>query len=298
MEFHTWLEANYPWFFANRGRSLDDEWLRHTYRISPRAVKIYRMMDKRLVKFIVDEVIDELMKELTEGGEDEHMLTIMHLLDEEIPYYGDPGDEDRSVPRKWVGKLENFIDVQLGQNPKIRAYIQSPEFQDQKPKWQSAKDFASNFTSDIFHLFEMEIGQMIRGEVIKKFGNADFVISIYGVSQGYGGPEEGGWWYDHKDLIHQIPIKGLRKAYRRWKELKRMYQTKGQDSFMKDMMRGHGGARDITGSDDWGPEYSGPDQEGMDIPRGWTTSEYKRYDIELQLAGSPTKETGAPPHYQ
>jgi len=297
MEFRQWLEANDPFFFA---RSRHVKYMVGNRRVSPEAQKIYQMMDKRLVKFIADEVVDDLIEQLKKGEDSIH--TLANVLDYNVPYYRDTEAEgiyepDRSLPRAWVAKVESFMEDQFTRNPKIVAYFKSPEFQKLKPDWQSVKDFRSNFTSEIFHLFELEIGEMVRRKAIQEFGNADFVLSIYGIRDGYGGPEEGGWWYNHKDLIHQIPIKGLKRAYRRWMQLEKMYKDKGQDSFLKDMMTGHGGARDVTGDEDWGPGYEGDDQEGMDISRGWTTSEYKGYSIKLQLAGSDTEETQGPPQY-
>ena len=44
------------------------------------------------------------------------------------------------------------------------------------------------------------------------------VLRVYEVSRAYGGPEEGGWWYDHYSLICESKPHGSRwckKWYRR-----------------------------------------------------------------------------------
>lgn len=33
-----------------------------------------------------------------------------------------------------------------------------------------------------------------------------FIVSVYMVDRGYGGPEEGGWWYDRGELVRLVRI--------------------------------------------------------------------------------------------
>lgn len=41
-----------------------------------------------------------------------------------------------------------------------------------------------------------------------------FVLAFYAVDRAYGGPEEGGWWYDTGDLVRVIRIeRDLATAY-------------------------------------------------------------------------------------
>jgi hypothetical protein len=136
---------------------------------------------------------------------------------------------------------------------------------------------------------EQELAKEVRSRIMKKYENADYVINVYGISRAYGGAEEGGWWYDDKDLMYQKEAKGLRPAYRKYLELRQMYKGKGQDSFYKDLEKGYNGVRDAKDSEDG--------QEGMMFSRGWKPSQYEKYDVELALKGAKTSETQAPPHY-
>lgn len=41
-----------------------------------------------------------------------------------------------------------------------------------------------------------------------------YIVAVYDCGQQYGGPEEGGWWYDAGSLVRQIRIfKDKQKAY-------------------------------------------------------------------------------------
>jgi hypothetical protein len=31
-------------------------------------------------------------------------------------------------------------------------------------------------------------------------------VNAYAVTRHYGGPEEGGWWYNHYDLLQSVPV--------------------------------------------------------------------------------------------
>lgn len=42
-----------------------------------------------------------------------------------------------------------------------------------------------------------------------------FIVSVYLVDQAYGGPEEGGWWYETGELVRMVRIfKNEKSAYR------------------------------------------------------------------------------------
>lgn len=44
----------------------------------------------------------------------------------------------------------------------------------------------------------------------KKYGT--FWVNVYSIHRCFGGPEEGGWWYDTGDPVASIPVKGLSRA--------------------------------------------------------------------------------------
>lgn len=39
-----------------------------------------------------------------------------------------------------------------------------------------------------------------------------FYVNAYHVQLAYGGPEEGGWWYDTGTFLHGLPAKHLREC--------------------------------------------------------------------------------------
>lgn len=46
--------------------------------------------------------------------------------------------------------------------------------------------------------------------------NGRFMVAIYEISRHYGGPEEGGWWYDSGDLVRLVCVsKNEHDAYRK-----------------------------------------------------------------------------------
>ena len=56
---------------------------------------------------------------------------------------------------------------------------------------------------------------------LQKFASRPFVVGVIGTSRHYGGPEEGGWWYDWTDVLDFEPChcwqEGLEVA-RRYRE--------------------------------------------------------------------------------
>jgi len=35
-------------------------------------------------------------------------------------------------------------------------------------------------------------------------------VNVYHVTRQYGGPEEGGWWYDHYECVEVVPVRAER----------------------------------------------------------------------------------------
>jgi hypothetical protein len=47
-----------------------------------------------------------------------------------------------------------------------------------------------------------------------------FYVNAYAVTQLYGGPEEGGWWYDYGDPLASVPVQTREEAIRVLKRLR------------------------------------------------------------------------------
>ena len=56
-------------------------------------------------------------------------------------------------------------------------------------------------------------------EVDHKFNNADLYVNIYEMDKAFGGPEEGGWWYNIYTSVKSIPVKGLENAVKLQKKI-------------------------------------------------------------------------------
>jgi len=202
MDFRQYLEANEPWFFAKRPLPMS--------RPDATAEAIYKLLSRTQLRFFIDESIDEIIEDLKRDGESAN-LNIRSLVEENAPYYMDTDpDEPKSIPRPWVEKLHNFIDHSIGSDPKIKELINSKEFIDQLPQWerhlpsQMSQQTKNSISSTVFSYAEREMAHLLRKRVIQEFRTADFNVNIFGKKQAYGGPEEGGWYYTHKDLLKQM----------------------------------------------------------------------------------------------
>jgi len=255
------------------------------------AAPVWAAFPQTQVKFIIHHVCDQLMEDFEQEGEHEGFNILDVLKRGDVPYYLHNPNEDRSIPRRWVQVVNDFVHKILTTDPKVREALTAAA--QGKPL---DKKRLESYAWRVTVFLEGYIARELRERMMKKYGQADFEVQIYGVKQGFGGEEEGGWYYDHYDLLKTIPVKGLTAAYRKYKQLEKMYEGKGKDSFLDDMAKGHGGAHEI---EDWEYEATGDaGQEGMDIPRAWTTSSYRRYEVVMRLHGSETKETGQPPTYR
>lgn len=45
-------------------------------------------------------------------------------------------------------------------------------------------------------------------------------LTVYYVTRHYGGPEEGGWWYDHKKLLCSVPC-----TFSEWEEREALLES-------------------------------------------------------------------------
>jgi hypothetical protein len=53
-------------------------------------------------------------------------------------------------------------------------------------------------------------------------------VNVYSVTQAYGGPEEGGWWYSHYAPIKSVAARTMRLAKKRLKEIKPQFSNPNQ----------------------------------------------------------------------
>lgn len=74
------------------------------------------------------------------------------------------------------------------------------------------------------------------------------------------------------------------------------------DIFYSDLMAGSGGARDLYDEHSSAAEGMGDlsynDTEGMDYPKGWTTSAFENYFVTVETTPEPKEETRERPHYE
>ncbi len=51
----------------------------------------------------------------------------------------------------------------------------------------------------------------------------NYYVNVYSITRHYGGPEEGGTWYNILDCIASVPVKGRKAARKEIKRLKKIY---------------------------------------------------------------------------
>jgi hypothetical protein len=74
------------------------------------------------------------------------------------------------------------------------------------------------------------------GEVVEMYNNEVTplikFINVYEVERCYGGPEEGGWWYDVGEPVASVPYANEHDGQRIRHEMKQMYpRSKGQGRY-------------------------------------------------------------------
>lgn len=63
-------------------------------------------------------------------------------------------------------------------------------------------------------------------------------VAVYAISQGYGGPEEGGWWYEQGEIERHFAVKNLSAALRLKAALSEVYPVTGKST-------------SVLGGEDW-----------------------------------------------
>lgn len=159
--------------------------------------------------------------------------------------------------------------------------------------------------------FIQNLAAFIATEVLSKISkqtqqnkqNETFSVRVYGINKAYGGPEEGGWWYNDKQVIEEEQAQGLQAACQLKQQLADKYEGKGQDSFNEDMANLHGGLVDAYDRDTSGDMGMGDvgsslnESEGMEIPIGWTPSAFEKFIVQVELTDQPISQTHGSPGY-
>jgi len=115
-------------------------------------------------------------------------------------------------------------------------------------------------------------------------------VSVYEVSRNYGGPEEGGWWYDAYSLEDSKEFLNKVEAKEYAEELKRKIKGEGLNDESLSSARGMDQYPDPSGGD---PMY---DHSDTDIPLGFA-GDPRNYVVRIEdvKGGSETTEA---PHYE
>ncbi len=107
-------------------------------------------------------------------------------------------------------------------------------------------------------------------------------VSVYEVVRAYGGPEEGGWWYDNFSLVDTTPVSTLEAAQKLRDFLKQKLEGENQERGPLDSSKGFGNLPE--GTEDW------------EIPRGYSGEASELVvEIEDEPGQNTTKER---PHYE
>ena len=107
-------------------------------------------------------------------------------------------------------------------------------------------------------------------------------VSVYEVDREYGGPEEGGWWYDNYELVDTHPVATLEAARKVKEFLKNKLEAENKERGPLDSAKGFENLPE--GTEDW------------QIPRGFSGSASKLVAIIEDEPGHHT--TRGIPHYE
>lgn len=109
----------------------------------------------------------------------------------------------------WDGPSSARIKEDLGDSFIIERTSGDPDrFRVTKDELTSALGFSRVTNKQVDESFPIDFDDDDRVRPLPLYTH----VSAYGVTREYGGPEEGGWWYDNYDLICSIPIKSDEQA--------------------------------------------------------------------------------------
>ena len=107
-------------------------------------------------------------------------------------------------------------------------------------------------------------------------------VSVYKADRAYGGPEEGGWWYDVYDLVDSVPVISMAAARQVKSFLEQKYKAENRDTGPLDSAKGFENLPEGT--------------EDSQIPRGFSGEASELQAVIEERPGE--KETQERPHYQ
>jgi len=113
-------------------------------------------------------------------------------------------------------------------------------------------------------------------------------VSVYRRHQFYGGPEEGGWWYNREEFVGGIPMPNRGEAERFLAQMERQVEAENR----KEAPARHRAMASLPGEESDTAYHS----EGY-IPAGWSDGGELYVIVEERLGGSDSMNTPAP-HYE
>ena len=244
------------------------------YEESIRQTQMISTLDPQKFDFIIQHLTDRWYESLSAYVPE--MNDLSHLQIGSMSTYSDNDDEEE-IRTEFANEAFDTL----------QAYLKSSGIDDKK-------------VSDLmYYVLDTEVNYRIAQLYIQNHSNDVYYVRVYGIRQAYGGPEEGGWWYNHLEHVDTEQIRGLQNAIDRRYQLQDQLEAKGEDTFLEDMVSGYGGVREMNEIDEAYPDLSeGYEQEGMIISPGWMTSGFKQYQISVEASETPKGETTERPHYE
>lgn len=129
-------------------------------------------------------------------------------------------------------------------------------------------------------------GEPVGGNFDPNDGQQTFYVRVYGSNRAYGGPEEGGWWYDDNELVKEVVVNNEAEADMKRDQLEAMYRDKGEDSYTQDLSR-------MSHPSDNDPM----DDSDQTEPIGFKGSTYDSYFVSVETSSKPESETTETPYY-
>lgn len=266
-------------------------------QIDPKHVEFaIQSMSEKFALMMRDEIIPRIKDFCEDGSNFEDWLYQGCNCVQGNNHWHDKPDPDGDRCMHWncegsiqLGEKLNMVNTevkQVAQQLADRAEIRDPQF-----------------VENLAAMMNKQVHVRITKQVQKDVSDGTFFVRVYGKNKAFGGAEEGGWWYDDKQLVDEQQVQGLQNACHMKAQLTKKYENMGEDTFNEDMVNLHGGLRDVydeqsSAAGGMGDlDYHG-DVEGMDIPLGWTPSAFESFFVRVELSDEPSAATQGRPHYE
>ena len=151
-----------------------------------------------------------------------------------------------------------------------------------KKEWQSIGKKAG--------WIKMAQGLDERYKSFRSVGGSPIYVSLYTIERAYGGPEEGGWWYDKWSLEDSTKFYDREEAEKFKAHLEGEVESSGVNEQDLNSAKGLDDYPDPSGGD---PMY---DHSDADIPVGFSGLSYNERVVLEDRAGQ--NETTGRPHYE